>query len=68
MYASSTSMKQKAEDIFGNMEAIYTFHSECLLPELESCEENSHMIAKTFIDLSKDLERIYCRYAWNALQ
>ena len=62
MFASSTSMGHKAEDIFGNIEDVFAFHSQSLLPELERCGENSQMIARTFIDLSKDMERIYSRY------
>ena len=50
------------EDIFGNIEDVFAFHSQSLLPELERCGENSQMIARTFIDLSKDMERIYSRY------
>ena len=62
MFASSTSMGHKAEDIFGNIEDVFAFHSQSLLPELERYGENSQMIARTFIDLSKDMERIYSRY------
>ena len=62
MFASSSSMGHKAEDIFGNIEDVFAFHSHSLLPELERCGENSQMIARTFIDLSKDMERIYSRY------
>ena len=47
--------------MFGNMEDIYTFHSERLLPELERCGANTQMIAKAFMDNSDDLNRLYCR-------
>ena len=61
MRASSTSMGHKAEDIFGNMENVFAFHSESLLPELERCGEDGQMIARTFMDTSKEMERIYTR-------
>ena len=61
MFASQSSMGQKAELIFGNMEDVYGFHSQCLLPELERCGENTQMIARTFIEYSEDMKRIYCR-------
>ena len=61
MRAASTSMGHKAEDIFGNMENVFAFHSESLLPELERCGEDGQMIAKTFMDSSKEMERIYTR-------
>ena len=61
MRASSTSMGHKAEDIFGNMENVFAFHSESLLPELERCGEDGQMISRTFMDNSKEMERIYTR-------
>ena len=51
----------KTDDIFGNMEEISEFHAQYLLPELERCGEQSEMIAKTFLDSSQDIKRIYCR-------
>ena len=51
----------KSSAMFGNMEEIFIFHSHCLLPELESCEANTQLIAKIFIDYSEDLKRLYCR-------
>ena len=65
MVASSTTMKQKAEDIFGNLESVFALHSQRLLPELEQCGENSERIARTFIHISKDMEKIYCRLDTN---
>ena len=61
MVTTSTSMRQRAEDIFGNLEAVLAFHSQCLLPELEQCGESCEMIARTFTQNSMDMERIYCR-------
>ena len=58
---SASNIGLKTEDIFGNMEEIYEFHSQCLLPELERCSEDTQMIARTFIEYSKDMKRIYCR-------
>ena len=57
--ASNIGLKSFA--MFGNMEDIFVFHSQCLLPELERCGANTQMIAKIFIDYSDDLNRLYCR-------
>jgi len=55
----------KTDDIFGNMEEISEFHAQYLLPALERCGEQSEMIAKTFLDSSQDIKRIYCSYCQN---
>ena len=34
---------------------------QCLLPELEQCGEDTRRIAKTFLEYSEDIKRIYCR-------
>ena len=51
----------KSSAMFGNMEDIFVFHSQCLLLELQRCGLNTQMIAKIFIDYSDDLNRLYCR-------
>ena len=58
---SASNFGFKTEDMFGNMEEIFEFHSQYLLPELRRCRENSRMIAKTFLEYSDDMKRIYCR-------
>lgn len=47
--------------IFGNMDEIFDFHSQNLLPELESCGTRPELIAETFLENSQQLTRIYCR-------
>ena len=64
---SASNFGFKTEDMFGNMEEIFEFHSQYLLPELGRCGENSRMIAKTFLEYTDDIKRIYCRfkfYSW----
>ena len=58
---SASNFGFKTEDMFGNMEEIFEFHSQYLLPELGRCGENSRMIAKTSLEYSDDMKRIYCR-------
>jgi len=53
------------EAIFGNMDDIFQFHSQCLLPELENCGYNIQTLSRTFIEYSDSLKRIYCRYCQN---
>ena len=63
----SSNIGLKSSKMFGNMEDIFVFHSQCLLPELERCGANTQMIAKIFIDYSDDLNRLYCRYIFEEL-
>ena len=80
-------VRQKSEEIFGNLEEIYDFHSQvlnrpkqegsvrkvrvtvslsqCLLPQLERCGEDTRRLGKTFLEYSEDIKRIYCRYCGN---
>ena len=51
----------KTERIFGNLEEIWEFHADTLLPQLESCHLNPPLIAKTFLEYSQHLTRMYCR-------
>ena len=51
----------KTDLIFGNLEEIWEFHADTLLPQLESCHLNPTLIAKTFLEYSQHLTRLYCR-------
>ena len=51
----------KTDLIFGNLEEIWDFHADTLLPQLESCHLNPTLIAKTFLEYSQHLTRLYCR-------
>ena len=53
----------KTDLIFGNLEEIWEFHAAILLPHLESCHLNPTLIAKTFLEYSQQLTRMYCRSA-----
>jgi len=65
MEQSTDDIRLKVEFVFGNMEEIYQFHSQCLLPELVNCGESAQSIARTFIEYSEHLNRLYCRYCQN---
>ena len=54
-------LKQKADDIFGNMEDIFEFHSGSLLPDLGRCGGDVRRVGKTFLEYSEDIRKIYCR-------
>ena len=58
---SASNFGFKTEDMFGNVEEIFEFHSQYLLPELARFGENCRLMAKTFLDHSDDMKRIYCR-------
>jgi len=62
MELSGFKIANKTEHIFGNLDEIYEFHSQNLLPQLESCGLNSELIARTFLEYGQQLNRIYCRY------
>ena len=49
------------DEIFGNMEDIFTFHSQCLLPKLDYCGDNVTMLAQTFTEYSLDICKLYRR-------
>jgi len=51
--------------IFGNLDEIWDFHADTFLPQLEKCDMNSTLIAKTFLEFSQQLTRMYCRYCQN---
>ena len=59
--SSNTKIASKATMIFGNMDEICDFHTQNLLPELESCGTRPELIAETFLENSQQLTRIYCR-------
>ena len=59
---SNTKVATKSPMIFGNMDEIYNFHSQNLLPELERCGRRADQIAEIFLENSQQLTRIYCRY------
>ena len=62
MKLSDMKVAVKTDLIFGNLEEIFEFHSQNLLPQLESCGLNSQLIARTFLEYGQQLARIYCRY------
>ena len=55
----------KTELIFGNLDEIWDFHADTLLPQLESCDMNPTLIAKTFLEYCQHLTRMYCRLVYN---
>ena len=62
MELSDIRIATKTQQIFGNLDEIFEFHSQNLLPQIESCGLNSQEIARTFTEYSQQLTRIYCRY------
>ena len=54
--------------IFGNLDEIWDFHADTFLPQLESCDMNSTLIAKTFLEFSQQLTRMYCRQVFGFLK
>ena len=58
----------KTELIFGNLDEIWDFHADTLLPQLESCDMNPTLIAKTFLEYCQHLTRMYCRLVAMLLQ
>ena len=66
--AEDEELKQKADDIFGNMEDIFEFHSGCLLPDLGRCGGDVRRVGKTFLEYSEDIRKIYCRWDFHNIQ
>ena len=65
MELSDIKISNKSQEIFGNLDEIFEFHSQTLLPQIESCGLNSQLIARTFTEYGQQLARIYCRYMRN---
>ena len=61
MEMSDMKIAIRTDHIFGNLDEIFEFHSQNLLPQIESCGLNSQLIARTFIEYGQQLSRIYCR-------
>jgi len=68
MELSDMKIANKTDQIFGNLDEIFEFHSQNLLPQIESCGLNSQLIARTFTEYGQQLARIYCRYCQNMEQ
>ena len=66
--AEDEELKQKADDIFGNMEDIFEFHSGSLLPDLGRCGGDVRRVGKTFLEYSEDIRKIYCRWDFHNIQ
>ena len=66
--AEDEELKQKADDIFGNMEDIFEFHSGSLLPDLGRCGGDVRRGGKTFLEYSEDIRKIYCRWDFHNIQ
>ena len=66
MSSGHSSMANKADLIFGNMELIVSFHKEVLLYQLESAAsrsaDNPSHTANIFIENSEEMLKLYCRY------
>ena len=68
MELSDMKIATKTEEIFGNLDEIVEFHSQNLLPQIESCGLNSQLIARTFTEYGQQISRIYCRYLLSLLR
>ena len=62
MELADIKIANKSQQIFGNLDEIFEFHSQNLLPQIESCGLNSQRIARIFTEYGQQLARIYCRY------
>ena len=64
MSSGHSSMANKADLIFGNMELIVSFHKEVLLHQLESgchSKDSPSHVAEMLIDASEEMLKLYCR-------
>ena len=56
-----SSMAQKADLIFGNMEQLVSFHKQVIQKYLKNASDNPQYIASIFIDNSEEILKLYCR-------
>ena len=64
MCSGHSSMANKADLIFGNMELIVSFHKEAILRPLETAadwKDKPSLVADIFIENSEELLKLYCR-------
>ena len=64
MTSGQSSMANKADLIFGNMEQILAFHKEVLLHQVESssaASDSPSRVADIFIENSEEMLKLYCR-------
>ena len=62
MSSRQSSLAQKADLIFGNMEQLLLFHKQVMLFQMENSDDNPRNIASIFIEHSEEILKIYCRY------
>ncbi|XP_050424348.1 guanine nucleotide exchange factor DBS-like [Adelges cooleyi] len=60
-----TGLKGKSEVLFGNLESIYSFHSQFFLPALESNSSDTETVAVCFTDNREKLLQLYTYYCVN---
>ncbi|XP_069678460.1 guanine nucleotide exchange factor DBS [Periplaneta americana] len=56
----------KADVLFGNLEEIYTFHSDVFLRDLENCISNTELVALCFTQRRDAFLRLYSYYCQNS--
>lgn len=61
MTSKHSSMAQKADLIFGNMEQLVSFHKQVIQKYLKNASDNPQYIASIFIDNSEEILKLYCR-------
>ncbi|CAD5209163.1 unnamed protein product [Bursaphelenchus xylophilus] len=62
---SSSSLRQKEKEIFGNIEEIYRFHQEEFLDKLKEYEGNPEDVGCCFIHYMVNLKELYTEYCLN---
>ena len=61
MTSKHSSMAQKADLIFGNMEQLVSFHKQVIQKYLKNASDNPQYIASIFVDNSEEILKLYCR-------
>jgi hypothetical protein len=56
-----SALKGKESLVFGNLEDIYRFHKDCLLPEMEVYADEPHLVGQSFVKWSEKL-KLYGKY------
>ncbi|XP_077514726.1 guanine nucleotide exchange factor DBS-like isoform X2 [Amblyomma americanum] len=59
------SLYGKADILFGNMEALYQFHNDVFLEDLQNCRSTPELVGTCFVQRKETFHKLYSTYCMN---
>ncbi|XP_050044251.1 guanine nucleotide exchange factor DBS-like isoform X1 [Dermacentor andersoni] len=59
------SLYGKADILFGNMEALYQFHNDVFLQDLQNCRSTPELVGTCFVQRKETFHKLYSAYCMN---